>query len=106
MGTTDIVASWYLLCRASWGGAVVKNLLADKAATGDIGAILGREGPLEEATAASSSLLAWEIPPTEEPGGLQRQTQLSMHTTHVLSPGNGQRVPWDASPGFTFIPFV
>ena len=32
---------------------------------------LGREDPLEEDTATSSSILAWRIPWTEEPGGLQ-----------------------------------
>ena len=32
---------------------------------------LGREGPLEEEMATHSSILAWEIPWTEEPGGLQ-----------------------------------
>ena len=32
---------------------------------------LGREGPLEEEMATHSSILAWEIPGTEEPGGLQ-----------------------------------
>ena len=32
---------------------------------------LGREDPLEKATATHSSLLAWEIPWTEEPGRLQ-----------------------------------
>ena len=32
---------------------------------------LGQEGPLEEEMAAHSSILAWEIPWTEEPGGLQ-----------------------------------
>ena len=31
----------------------------------------GREDPLEEETATHSSILAWEIPWTEEPGGLQ-----------------------------------
>ena len=43
---------------------------------------LGREDPLEEEMATRSSILAWEIPWTEEPGGLQStgshsQTQLS-----------------------------
>ena len=43
---------------------------------------LGREDPLEESMATHSSTLAWRIPWTEEPGGLQsmglqRQTQLS-----------------------------
>ena len=32
---------------------------------------LGREDPLEEEMATHSSVLAWKIPWTEEPGGLQ-----------------------------------
>ena len=32
---------------------------------------LGQEDPLEEEMATQSSILAWEIPGTEEPGGLQ-----------------------------------
>ena len=32
---------------------------------------LGCEDPLEEEMASHSSILAWEIPGTEEPGGLQ-----------------------------------
>ena len=32
---------------------------------------LGGEDPLEEEMATHSSILAWEIPRTEEPGGLQ-----------------------------------
>ena len=32
---------------------------------------LGQEGPLEEDMATHSSTLAWRIPWTEEPGGLQ-----------------------------------
>ena len=32
---------------------------------------LGQEDPLEEEMATHSSILAWEIPWTEEPGGLQ-----------------------------------
>ena len=31
---------------------------------------LGREDPLEKEVATHSSILAWEIPQTEEPGGL------------------------------------
>ena len=37
---------------------------------GDLGSIPG-EDPLEEGMATHSSILAWEIPCTEEPGGLQ-----------------------------------
>jgi len=32
---------------------------------------LGWEDPLEEGMATHSSILAWEIPWTQEPGGLQ-----------------------------------
>ena len=32
---------------------------------------LGQEDPLEEEMATHSSILTWEIPRTEEPGGLQ-----------------------------------
>ena len=32
---------------------------------------LGRENPLEKGMATHSSILAWRIPWTEEPGGLQ-----------------------------------
>ena len=32
---------------------------------------LGQEDPLEEEMATHSSVFAWEIPWTEEPGGLQ-----------------------------------
>ena len=43
---------------------------------------LGQEDPLEKGMATHSSILAWKIPWTEEPGGLQpinsqSQTQLS-----------------------------
>ena len=37
----------------------------------DAGSILGQEDPLEKEMATRSSILAWEIPWTEEPGGLQ-----------------------------------
>ena len=32
---------------------------------------LGQEDPLEEGMATHSSILAWKLPWTEEPGGLQ-----------------------------------
>ena len=38
---------------------------------GDAGCPLGQEDPLEIEKATHSSILAWEIPRTEEPGGLQ-----------------------------------
>ena len=47
---------------------VVKNSSAD---AGDVGSIPGQEDPLEEGMATHASILAWRIPWTEEPGGLQ-----------------------------------
>ena len=38
---------------------------------GDPGSSLGRKDPLEEGMAIHSSILAWKILWTEEPGGLQ-----------------------------------
>ena len=37
---------------------------------GDLGSTLGEEDPLEEGLATHSSILAWRIQWTEEPGGL------------------------------------
>ena len=50
---------------------VVKNLLASAADVRDLGSILGWENSLEEEMATHSSILAWRIPWTEEPGGQQ-----------------------------------
>ena len=49
---------------------MVKNLPASAGATGDVGLILGQEDSLEEKMATCSSILAWKIPWTEEPGRL------------------------------------
>ena len=49
------------------GGSVVKNAAAS---AGEAGSSLGQEDPLEKEVATHSSILAWEIPWTEEPGGL------------------------------------
>ena len=50
--------------RGATDGLAVKNPPAN---AGD----LGREAPLEKEMAARSSVLAWGVPWTEEPGGLQ-----------------------------------
>ena len=44
---------------------------------------LGPEDPLEEGMATHSSILAWRIPWTEEPGGLQSIGSKKGHTTEV-----------------------
>ena len=49
------------------GDSVVKNLPAN---AGDVGSIPGSGTSLEKETATHSSILSWEIPWTEEPGGL------------------------------------
>ena len=63
----------------------------------------GWEGPLEKEMATHSGILAWEIPRTENPGGLQSmgsqnsQTRLSISTaTMVLSllSFNRGEFPW------------
>ena len=50
---------------------VVKNLPADAEDIRDVGSIPGSGRSLEEGMATHSSILAWRIPWTEEPGGLQ-----------------------------------
>ena len=64
-----ISKSQFLLKLGSFpGGSMVKNL-PDKQETWVRS--LGWEDPLEEEMATHSSILAWEIPWKEEPGGLQ-----------------------------------
>ena len=44
---------------------------------------LGREDPLEDKMATCSSILAWKIPWTEEPGRLQSWGRKESDTTEV-----------------------
>ena len=50
---------------------MVKKLPADAEMQETQVQSLGQEDPLEEEMATHSSILAWRIPRTEEPGGLQ-----------------------------------
>ena len=52
-------------------GSVVKNLPAKQEPQEMRVQSLGWEDPLEEGMATNSSILAWRIPWTEEPGRLQ-----------------------------------
>ena len=52
-------------------GSVSKESVFNAGATGEPGPISGQEDPLKEEMATHSSILAWEIPWTEKPGGLQ-----------------------------------
>ena len=60
------------------GGSAVKTLPAN---AGDKSSILGWEDPLEKELATHASVLVWEIPRTEEPGGLQSMGSQESDTT-------------------------
>ena len=61
----EVVHTW-----ASQAALVVKNPPANAGGIRDMVGSLGWEDPLEKDTATHSSVLAWRIPWTEEPGGL------------------------------------
>ena len=65
------IAQRTLFRKTENGGSMVKNLPVGGGDTGDVGLIpeLGRS--LEVEMANHYSILAWRIPWTEEPGGLQ-----------------------------------
>ena len=54
---------------------MVKNLPANAGDAGVTVQPLGWEDPLEEEMATHSSILAWRIPRTEEPGVLQSMNE-------------------------------
>ena len=63
---------------------------------------LGQEDPLEKGMATHSSILAWRIPWTEEPGGLQ-----SMGSERVgqdLATTQQQNIDIDGLPIFIILP--
>ena len=60
-----------MLSRASSMAQRVKNLFAMQETQETRVRSLGQEDPLEKEMGTHSSVLAWEIPWTEEPGGLQ-----------------------------------
>ena len=66
-----------------------------------MGSIARYKDPLEEGMATHSNILAWRIPWTEEPGGLQvmglqrveHMTEATKHAhTHTVGPRKGQPV--------------
>ena len=98
--------------RASLVAQMVKNLLAMREIHVQS---LGQEDPLEEGMATHSSVLAWRIPWTEEPGGLQstRSRRVKSNTQErqqrgargvgrqeevVLAPGEAGRPSGKAGP--------
>ena len=72
----------YFGCRASLLTQSVKNLPAVQETWVWF---LGQKDPLEKEMAIHSSILAWRIPWTEEPGGLQSMGSQESDTTEWLS---------------------
>ena len=65
------------------GGSVVKNLPAMQELQEMQVRSLGREDSLEEGMATHSSIFAWRIPWTEEPGGSQSIGSQRVDTTEA-----------------------
>ena len=86
----EIIAVVYSLAGASQVAVMVKNPLPMKETQEMQVWPLGQENPLEEEVATHSSILAWRIPWTEEPGGpqsigLQSQTWPKWPNTPTLT---------------------
>ena len=62
---------------------MVKNSPAKAGDVRDVSRSLGQEDPLEKGTATNSSILAWRIPWTEEPGRLCPQSHKELDTTEM-----------------------
>ena len=67
----SLLCCQYTCTRGLPGGSAVKTLPAVQELREARVRSLGWEDPLEEGKATHSSVLAWRIPGTEEPGGLQ-----------------------------------
>ena len=61
----------YTVSRIMWASLVVQGVENPPAKWETWVRALSREDPLQKGMATHSSILAWEIPWTEEPGGLQ-----------------------------------
>ena len=81
-GVLVLISTLYLEKRASLVTQTVKNLPAMQETWVRS---LGREDPVEEGMAMDSSILAWRIPWTEEPGGLQSMGSQSWTDTSTFT---------------------
>ena len=74
-----VAQNWTRLKRLSSSSSSIHNIAFSGGSdnkesvcnAGDPGSIPGQEDPLEKGMATHSSILPWEIPRTEQPGGLQ-----------------------------------
>ena len=76
-----------LVLEASQVALMVNNPPPNAGDLRDVGLIPGLEDPMEESMAAHSSILAWRIPWTEEPGRLQSmglQRDMTKAAKHIL----------------------
>ena len=64
---------------------MVKNPPTNVRDIRDVGQSLGWDDPLEEGMATHSSVLAWRLPWTEEPGGLQSMGSQRVGQTDPLT---------------------
>ena len=62
---------------------MIKNPLANAGDIRDVGSIPGLGRSPEEGMAPHSNILAWRIPWTEEPGGLQSMGRTESDTTEA-----------------------
>ena len=77
------------MLRSNWPGfqlaSAVKNLPASQETQESWVQSVGQEDPLEKRIATHSSILAWKIPWTEEPGGLQSMGSQESDTTEYVA---------------------
>ena len=85
----------YDLPRLVWGfpgSSAGKESVCNAGVAGETGSIPGWEDPLEEGMATHSSICAWRIPWTEEPGRLQsiglQELDVTEETEHASKQTN------------------
>ena len=76
------------------GDSVVKNLCTNAGDTEICIWSLRQEDPLETEVATHSSILAWEIPWTEEPGGLQSMGLQRVRQDWTIEQAHTQAISW------------
>ena len=66
--------------KSGWASLVAQVVRSPPAMQETWVLFLGKEDPLEQGMATHSSILAWRIPGTEEPGGLQSMGSQELYT--------------------------
>ena len=82
------------------GGSVIKNLLVNTGATGDAGSTPGLRRSPGGGNGHPLEYSCWEIPWTEEPGGLQ--STVSQRVQHYWLTENACMTPFGIRPQLTF----